>query len=135
MSRVKMAGLILVLAAAAAAGGCTKDVTLTFTNTTDKSRTVLLTTPDGTGEIATLGPVGGRWVHKIKIKTDDLPAVCTFRGGDQSGQFTVNENSEDQLFIDFTPNGPQVRTKKTAIVQTHEKQVGPVTVHQETVVE
>lgn len=136
MNMLSKVGLLCLVVSAVVLGGCTKDVRLTFTNTTDTSRIVTLTLPgEGPDTIGSLPPAS-QLVQKIKIKNEDLPASVGFAGGDQNGVFTVNEDSKDEMFIDFTPNGPQVRSnKKTLVIQKTEKTVGPVVIEKHEVVE
>ncbi len=132
MSKIVMLGVLVCLVVLA---GCEKKVQLTFVNTTDQPVNLQLSSPDmGTEMLGTLPPTGGKLKHDLKIAEDELPATCTWRAGELSGQFTVNKKSPDKLWVDIAPEGGRVRDKKTSVSESHKSEQKRV-VGQDTVVE
>jgi hypothetical protein len=137
MNRMTKVALLGVLAAGGLLGGCTKEVTCVFSNTTDRSLSVQIIIPGEIPEdVGVLAPASSGYQQKIKIKNEDLPQTVTFKGGEQTVSQTIKEDTADRIWIDFTPSGPQVRTsEKMRVVQKKETTVGPIITEQETVVE
>jgi hypothetical protein len=135
MNKTAKIAMLAVLGCVVLFTGCDKKVDLSFTNTTDQTLSLQLTTPEeGTQMLGVLPPTGGKLKHEVKISEDDLPANCMWRAGDITGEFTINKKSPNWLGIDILPTGGRVRDKKTAVNDTHKSET-KTKVSQDTVVE
>jgi hypothetical protein len=138
MNAMKVLGLLCLVGAVLASGGCSKEVTCVFSNTTDQTvNAQILIQGEIPIDVGPLAPKSSGYEEKIKIKNSDLPQTVTFQGGNHSRSQSINESTEDRIWVDFIPFEPyiQVRTsKKMSITQKEEKTVGPVPVQQGTVV-
>ena len=76
---------IALLACVAMTAGCAKKMTVTVWNHSQMARSVTVTAPEGTTPVGSVGP-GGRLSHTLSIKTEDLPAQCTYSAGVGSSQ-------------------------------------------------
>ncbi|MGC9455868.1 MAG: hypothetical protein ACP5HU_13565 [Phycisphaerae bacterium] len=125
---MRTAALVAVLVLVAVAVGCEKKVTLTTMNHTGQSLNVRYTTPaDGTKAAGTVGP-NGSLTHAVRVKTDDLPAQCSYRvdnlGGGVLSQtsFQISEDTPGQLWFHVTSDGRLAGpyTKDDVHVESHE---------------
>jgi hypothetical protein len=135
-TRNALLGVCLVLTVALAAG-CEKDVRITWTNTTAQLRTVELAGPGvGATYVGNLPPDGGKVRYKLEVDDDLLPADYQWQAGDQSGRFTVTDETPDELWIDIKPGGPGgPRDEDTEVTDEHQMEIREMPVYQEEVVE
>ena len=124
--------ILLVLLSA----GCRKKVELTFTNLTGQARSLRVSVPgEGTTELGTLVPNGGRTRHEVNIAKDLLPAWVGFEAGDQSGRIPVTDKSPKKLWIDIKPGAARARDENTEIEEKTHIEIHDQPIRQETVVE
>ena len=130
-------GLVCLCLSVLALVGCDKTVMLTWTNVTAQARDVELASPAAPrGVVGTVPGDGGKLRHKLTLDEEDLPATVVWSAGDQSGQFTINKNTPDKLWIDIKPGGPGApRDEKTKVKAERNVEIKNVPVHQDTVVE
>ena len=105
---MRMTGKITVismLVCVALMVGCSREVTLTIYNHSSAPRNIQVTVPDATRPIGSVS-AGGRIKHTVKIKNDDLPAVCNCSAGAGASQsFTVDDETPKDLWFHITKNG------------------------------
>ncbi|HHH76415.1 MAG TPA: hypothetical protein ENL03_05265 [Phycisphaerae bacterium] len=106
---MKMTCRILVVALLAVAGfsaGCSKQITVTVYNHGASARDIKITVPQGTMNVGSASPDGGRIVRTLKIKNENLPAQCNLSAGFGASQsFTVDELTRDKLWFHISKDG------------------------------
>ena len=125
---------LFLLLAVCVAGGCAKEVQLTFVNHVDQTLRVDVTTPNDGREI--LGMVGphGRIGQKVKFENDELPSTVTWKAGAYGDTFTVDKDTASKLWIHIGKElGPI--DKKTEVKEQTETEIKNQKVGQGTVVE
>ena len=91
---------------AGAAAGCSKEVKVTFINTTQQTLPLQVTTPDeGSLRLGELGPMA-KIRHKFTFDPDFLPSTIRWRAGQYYGQIPVTRETDDKLYQYIDPTGP-----------------------------
>jgi len=127
----------LVLACVVTMVGCTKKMTVTISNHSVHPRSISVTAPDGTMPVGAVSP-NGRLTHTLAVKTEDLPAQCTYSAGAGASQsFTVSEDTKSKLWFRITKEGRLMGpyTADDVHVETEDRGTIQVTLPAGTVVE
>ncbi len=115
-----------LMLAAALAGGCSKEVTVTIRNHSPVDRTLQLTEPAGTRQIGAVAPKSS-FTHTIKIKKDLLPAPCQYAAGTgASVSFEVTDESPELWFFHITGDGRMVGPLREHDVHVEEEKRGEI---------
>ncbi len=128
--------VVLVCLGLALLVGCDKEYKLTFFNSTDQSRDVILAGPgDGTGYLGSVGPMS-KLKTKIKVDEDWLPATYHWEADDIEDSFTLDDDSKSPLMIVIEPGGALGPIDENTEIQKSEKlEAEDMIIEQDTVVE
>ncbi len=99
MAKLRSAGVVGVLVAAACLSGCGKEVRLTFINLTNESRDVHVTSPGADRQYLGVIPPLGKIRHTLRIEKKYLPATCRWTAGAHAESFRVTRQSDRRLWI------------------------------------
>jgi len=96
MSSWHARGGFLFVAILLVAGGCDKELTLTFVNHTDRAQPVAVQLPGrAQRDLGTIAANGGEVRHAFKMEDDDLPADVTCTAGASQLHLRITEESPD----------------------------------------
>ncbi len=108
--------------------GCTRKTAVTISNHSDLSRNISVTVPDGTSPVGAVG-AGGRLTHTLVVKTEDLPAECSYSAGAGASQsFMVSEDTKSKLWFRITKAGKLMGPYTKDDVHVETRQTGEVKV-------
>ena len=128
--------VVVAVVALGVAAGCEKEVKMSFQNSTDDARVLMVSGPGkGTGLLGTVAPYQ-KVTTRIKVDEDFLPATYTWDAGDQDGTFTIDKDSKSPQMVVIQKDGSMGPIDKdTEVHEDTHLEVEDMIIEQDTVVE